>query len=59
MSDDIRQQILNIAKTPDESDIEPKRLLDTLGREAVVPSLTLVNIGSYGQRLLTASPMAM
>jgi hypothetical protein len=48
MSDDIRQQILNIAKTPDESDIEPKRLLDTLGREAVVPSLTLVNIGSYG-----------
>jgi hypothetical protein len=48
MSDDIRQQILNIAKTPDESDIEPKRLLDTLGREAVVLSLTLVNINSYG-----------
>jgi hypothetical protein len=45
---DIHQQILNIAETPGESDIEPKRLLDTLGREAVVLSLTLVNIDSYG-----------
>jgi hypothetical protein len=45
---DIHQQILNIAETPGASDIEPKRLLDTLGREAVVLSLTLVNIDSYG-----------
>jgi hypothetical protein len=56
---DIRQQILNIAETPAESEIEPKRLLGTLGREAVVLSLTLVNIDSYGLKSMTASPMAM